>query len=177
MTKDALVGNRMIGMVQPRETIADDGQPYLYETGCVGRITACRETEDGRFYLILKGVCRFNIERELPLTETGYRIVLPKFGPYFHDLCPPAPGFLERSLLLNKLRSFAESKHLAVYWEELEKADDEGLISSIAMSAPLDQGDKQALLQAQDPIARATLLLAMLDMESHEGDTTTAWVQ
>src|SRR5437660_8882995 len=73
MVRDALAGDRMIGMVQPREddptTLTGGSEdarpaeraPELYPTGCAGRITAFSESEDGRFQITLTGVARFAI--------------------------------------------------------------------------------------------------------------------
>ncbi len=71
MTRDALAGDRLIGMVQPSDPHQPlSGSPPVYPTGCAGRITSFSETEDGRFLITLTGLCRFRISEELPL-ENG----------------------------------------------------------------------------------------------------------
>src|ERR1700756_4926005 len=72
MTRDALAGERMIGMVQPTDPRVVGENPPVYPTGCAGRITSFSETDDGRFLITLTGVSRFRIREELPLLE-GYR--------------------------------------------------------------------------------------------------------
>ena len=48
MTRDALAGDRLIGMVQPSDPNQPaSGNPPVYPTGCAGRITSFSETEDG----------------------------------------------------------------------------------------------------------------------------------
>src|SRR5258706_5506393 len=72
MTRDALGGERLIGMVQPNDP-APRGQggggmnPPVYPTGCAGRITTFSETDDGRYLITLTGVSRFRITDALPL--------------------------------------------------------------------------------------------------------------
>src|SRR6201996_5708935 len=66
MTRDALAGDGLIGMVQPHEPTdvgTSPSQPgaSVYPTGCAGRITSSSETEDGRFLLTLTGIARFSI--------------------------------------------------------------------------------------------------------------------
>src|ERR1700730_4589161 len=74
MTRDALGGERLIGMVQPRDpgSFGTDSpgihgpgigamNPPVYPVGCAGRITQFSETDDGRFLLTLSGVSRFRI--------------------------------------------------------------------------------------------------------------------
>jgi Lon protease-like protein len=73
MVDDALRGNRLIGMIQPSGCTAANG-PAIFSTGCAGRITQFQETEDGRYLLNLRGLCRFRVEEELPLLH-GYRRV------------------------------------------------------------------------------------------------------
>ena len=50
-------------MVQPRKT-GSLKKPNLYEVGCAGKITSFNETEDGRYLIILNGLCRFRIIKE-----------------------------------------------------------------------------------------------------------------
>src|SRR5205085_10260131 len=85
MTRGALAGDRLIGMVQPRDPTASGGNPRVYPTGCAGRITSFSETEDGRFLITLTGTCRFRIREELPLLE-GYRRVVPEWSEFARDL-------------------------------------------------------------------------------------------
>ena len=70
MTRDAMGGDRLIGMVQPSDPNQPAaGNPPVYPTGCAGRITSFSETEDGRFLITLTGLCRFRIREELPLVN------------------------------------------------------------------------------------------------------------
>src|SRR6201993_4588113 len=84
MTRDALAGERLIGMVQPSDPAASSSNPPVYPTGCAGRITSFSETEDGRFLITLTGTCRFHIRAELPLLE-GYRRVVPDWHEFARD--------------------------------------------------------------------------------------------
>src|SRR5437868_15338076 len=56
MTRDALAGDRMIGMVQPTVEEPGNATPAVYATGCAGRITSFSETEDSRFLITLTGI-------------------------------------------------------------------------------------------------------------------------
>src|SRR5271155_4493810 len=85
MTRDALAGERLIGMVQPTDPGASGSNPSVYPTGCAGRITSFSETEDGRFLITLTGLCRFRIGAELPL-EKGYRRVVPQWHEFGRDV-------------------------------------------------------------------------------------------
>src|SRR3546814_3729604 len=56
----ALASNRLIGMIQPCEGCPDAKATKVYETGCVGRIKAFTETDDGRYMVTLCGLIRFD---------------------------------------------------------------------------------------------------------------------
>jgi len=62
MTKDALGGERLIGMVQPSEPELQDNRgrgamnPPVYPVGCAGRITSFTEADDGRYMITLTGL-------------------------------------------------------------------------------------------------------------------------
>src|ERR1700730_7005567 len=99
MTRDALAGERVIGMVQPSDPRVGGDNPPVYPTGCAGRITSFSETEDGRFLIALTGISRFRIREELPLLE-GYRRVVPGGSAFAGDtLNRNESGFARAALL------------------------------------------------------------------------------
>lgn len=86
MIDDAMSGHRLIGMVQtlggPRAL------PDLAHVGCAGRITSYAETDDGRYLIVLTGICRFGVH-EIPDAGTPYRQARPDWSAYGDDLTPP----------------------------------------------------------------------------------------
>src|SRR5438874_12062936 len=58
MTRAALAGERLIGMVQPSDPRVAGDNPLVYPTGCAGRVTSFSETDDGRFLIVLAGIRR-----------------------------------------------------------------------------------------------------------------------
>src|SRR5687768_15233316 len=67
MTRQALGGTRLIGMIVLRETVAPEreGAPPIYATGCAGAIVHHEPLKDGRFNIVLQGIARFEVIREL----------------------------------------------------------------------------------------------------------------
>ena len=59
MIDDAMKGNRIIGMIQPKNN--NENTPILYNIGCAGKITSFNETKDGRYLIVLGGISRFKI--------------------------------------------------------------------------------------------------------------------
>ncbi|MBB6252605.1 LON peptidase substrate-binding domain-containing protein [Nitrospirillum iridis] len=176
MVQDSLGSDRLIGMIQPMEPGAEgDGgvEPPLAGIGCCGRLTAFAETDDGRYLITLTGLCRFRIQQEVS-TMRGYRRVVADWSPFAGDYAVPANGGFDRVGLLAGLRPYFTRRDLTVNWQALESAPDEQLISSLAMLCPFTPAEKQALLEAPDFAARASMLLALVQMAVHEsvdGDT------
>ena len=163
MTRDALGGERLIGMIQPSDPTVGGMNPPVYPVGCAGRITQFAETDDGRFLITLTGVSRFRIVEELPLLS-GYRRVIPDWTRFAPDRdIPDAPHF-DRARLIRGLKSFFDQRQLSADWTAIEKAPAEQLIASIAMACPFAPSEKQALLEAADLEQRAALLTGLVEM-------------
>ncbi len=164
MTRDALAGDRLIGMVQPSDPHQPlSGNPPVYPTGCAGRITSFSETEDGRYLLALTGLCRFRIAEELP-PKDGYRRVVPRWDEFAGDLrSVREPGF-DRERLIRGLRAYFDRHQIKAEWDAIGSVPAERLITSVAMVCPFEPSEKQALLEASDLAARAELLTAIVEM-------------
>jgi len=168
MTRDALGGERLIGMVQPNEPQDDNRggggmNPPIYPIGCAGRISAFAENDDGRYMITLTGVSRFRIVEELPLLD-GYRRVRPDWQLFGRDLDPEKAGDFDRKRLVRGLRSFFVQQGINADFEAIDKAPVEHLVTSLAMMCPFSPSEKQALLEAADLGERARLLAALVEM-------------
>ena len=175
MTRDALGGQRVFGMVQPSEP-QDDGRgggglnPPVYPVGCAGRVTQFSETDDGRYLVTLTGVSRFRIREELPLLD-GYRRVVPDWRPFAHDRERPGKPEFDRDRLIRGLKSYFAQRQIQADFEAIEKAPGEYLVTSLAMACPFAPSEKQALLEAVDPDERARLLTTLVEMAATEQTT------
>ncbi len=175
MTRDALAGERLIGMVQPSDPAAPGSDPPVYPTGCAGRITSFSETEDGRFLITLTGISRFRIREELPLLE-GYRRVLPNWLEFARDVGGEETPDFDRERLMRGLRGYFQQHQISADWDAITSVPGERLVTSIAMICPFDPSEKQALLEALDLDERARLLTAIVEMAvmQHPGEGTGA---
>ena len=163
MTRDALAGERLIGMVQPSDPTASGSNPPVYPTGCAGRITSFSETDDGRFLITLTGTSRFRIREELPLLE-GYRRVVPDWHEFARDLGNEEEPSFDRERLLRGLKGYFQQHQISADWDAITSVSGDRLVSSIAMICPFDPSEKQALLEASDLAERARLLTAIVEM-------------
>jgi uncharacterized protein len=173
MTRDALGGDRIIGMVQPQEGAGDAGEPATYRTGCAGRLTEFAETDDGRYIITLTGLLRFDIAAELP-QDRPYRRVTADWRRYRGDLDEVAAPPLDRKRLMAALHPFFERHGIDADWAAIEKAPAERLVTTLAAACPFAPREKQALLEAADAAERAQLLIALIEMAVLAGDAPVA---
>ncbi len=166
MVRDALGGDRLIGMIQPSEPGDDKGAAKVYAIGCAGRITAFSETDDGRYLITLSGLIRFEVARELPLLS-GYRRVAPDFTPYRGDL-EADTGPFDREGFLETLGAYLKAAGIEGDWSAIEDTENEHLVTSFAMICPFGPSEKQALLEAMTLPERVETLTAIMKMAMHE---------
>jgi uncharacterized protein len=164
MIDDALAGNRLIGMVQP-DGKGEPDKPSLSGVGCVGKITQFAETEDGRYLITLSGLCRFRVDRELPV-RTPYRQVVAEWTDFSEDLKAPR-GFevFDRTKLIEVLRVYLERNQLNADWASIEGAQAEPLVNALCALSPFAPIEKQALLEAEGLEERRDILIALMEMD------------
>ena len=167
MCRDAMAGERIIGMVQPTDPDDAGRAPAVYATGCAGRIAEFEETDDNRFLITLTGLCRFAIAEELPMTHR-YREVRAAWAPFARDL-EACRCKLDRSALIPTLETYFGCCGLTADWETIAATPDHCLVTSLAMICPFSCTEKQALLECRDTTERSTLLVALMEMAAAAG--------
>lgn len=169
MVRDAIEGESLIGMIQPRTDSAEQDPP-LFEAGCLGRIASCSETEDGRYLVTLSGVQRFRVVEELART-TPYRQVKADYAAFAGDrLTPKREAGIDRGRLLAVLASYLEHRELEAEWSAIESASEEMLVSALAMGCPFAPAEKQALLEADSLRERTETMIALMEFALAEGE-------
>jgi Lon protease-like protein len=136
-------------------------RPGLYRVGCLGRLSQFAETEDGRLLITLSGLIRFTVAEELPLHPGGFREVRPDYGPFEADLSP-APPSLDRAVLEEAMRAYFKAQSIGADWEAIASTPDAMLVTTLCMACPFEPREKQALLEAPDPDARAEMLVTLM---------------
>lgn len=71
LVKDALAGDHLFALAQvmPGQESLLSGKPELEDMVCIGTITMNEPLEDGRYNLVLVGIARARLVRELPLVH------------------------------------------------------------------------------------------------------------
>lgn len=171
LVKDALARDRRIAMIQPQRN--QEGAP-LFEIGCVGHIENVEALDDGRFNLILQGVSRFRMIRELP-SSTLFRQIQAEL---IEDPEEEALAAVERAGFERAARDFAHAQGYSVDWEQVGRLDDRSLINGVAQIAPFDVAAKQALLEADGISARCELIIQLMQFFARrDGDDDTVTMQ
>jgi len=156
MTRDCLAGHQLMGIARLRPGFETSyyGRPPVYEKCGVGKIICSEELPDGRYVLVLRGVARAEIARELS-TERTYRMVEArplddaKYDPIdAHDhhrrlisLCDRLAEVIEQggSELRDLVRGFDSPGACA---------------DAVAAALVMDADARQELLEARDPMVR-----------------------
>ncbi len=164
MVRDAMAGDRIIGMIQPLHKAEGGAPPPVYDIGGAGRITSFEETPDNRFHITLTGLSRFSIIEELTAT-TRYRQVVADWDRFAADRWAEdeGPG-VDRDRLLTALRAYLELAQIPAEWESIANAETGPLITSLAMICPFGPAEKQALLEARDLYERSRIMTALVEM-------------
>ncbi len=169
LVSDAMARDRRIAMIQPRvgERTGTSDKPPLFETGCIGYIAQVEALEDGRYNLVLEGISRFRMVRELDVT-TPFRQIE---GMLIDDSGDAGLGIADRASVEREARRFASAQGYLVDWESVTRLDDEALINGIAQIAPFDSAAKQALLEAATLSERAELIVQLMQFFGrHDGE-------
>ena len=163
MVDDCMKGNRLIGIVQPKKT-GDLKKPNLYEVGCVGKITSFNETEDGRYFIVLNGICRYKIVDELT-NDKLYRECKINFGNYINDLKENNKEeikFADLKLIFNDLKNLFRKQGYLINWKDLEKQTLYQTINTLSMVSPFSLEEKQILLETSTLVERKKKLEEIL---------------
>ncbi|ONG51623.1 peptidase S16 [Pseudoroseomonas deserti] len=167
MIEAALAAGRLQAMALPDPGFPRvAGRSTMQKIACLGRISSFSETEDGRYLVTLRGLLRFRMAEELPDDPAGFRRVRADFAPYLADLAPPAEAPLDRPALLAALRPYFAARRIEADWSAIERAPAAMLVTNLCMLCPFGDAEKQALLEAPDPAARAAMLVALLRLEA-----------
>jgi len=131
----------------------------LFRVGCLARIQDVEAMDDGRYNIILEGVQRFSVIKELDVT-TSFRQVEAEL--WDEDEIGETLSLAERASMEIESRRFAESQGYSVDWAAVSQLDDYSLVNAIAQIAPFDFAAKQALLEARGLSDRADTIVQLM---------------
>ena len=162
MIDDSMKSNRYIGMIQPKKT-GDLKKPDLHKIGCVGKITSFNETEDGRYLIVLNGICRYENISEIN-SDKLYRECEVNFEKFSNDLIEKKEQvkFSDLKQVFNDLKKLFEQQGYQINWKDLEKQSVEQTINTLSMASPFTLEEKQILLETKNLVDRKKKLEEIL---------------
>jgi Lon protease-like protein len=162
LTRDALAGDRIIGMTLLRPGFEGDydGRPPIYPVGCAGVISHSDRMPDGRFNIVLHGLSKFRIVEEL--TD----------GPYRQARIEPltevtdAPARLQIKDMRRHIEALLLSALKATEVQIPGSLSDEDLIHALCQYLQFEPAERQALLECDGTVERARALTEFLEMQA-----------
>ena len=150
MVDQSMKSNRIIGMIQPKKT-GELKKPDLYKVGCAGKITSFNETDDGRYLIILNGICRFKIMDEVD-SDNLYRECEVKYEDFSNDLIEKSNEikFSDLKMIFHNLKGLFKKQGYEINWNEIEKQSLDQTINTLSMASPFSLEEKQVLLESKD---------------------------
>ena len=163
MVDQSMKTNRLIGMIQPKKS-GQLKKPDLYKVGCVGKITSFNETDDGRYLIILNGICRFKIIDEIS-SENLFRECEVKYDDFVKDLNEKSEEikFSDLNLIFQNLKGLFKKQGYEINWKEIEKQSLDQTINTLSMASPFSLEEKQVLLESKDLTIRKDRLKEILN--------------
>ena len=163
MINDSMRGNKIIGLIQPKNKSKDI--PELYSIGCAAKITSYNELEDGRYLIALNGISRFKILKEIVNNKT-YRECEISFEEYNFDQNQNTSKFNKTDLepIFENLESLLKKKNYIINMDNLKKESIEQIINTLAMSSPFSLEEKQTLLETRNILERKLELEQILNI-------------
>ena len=157
MIEDALASNKIIGMIQTKESNSPK-KPEVFSVGCLGRIDTHTKTADGRYLINLKGLVRFRVLDEAE-TDLPYRKFRVTYDEFLDDLEKiKFKDKIDILQLIDKARKLFKIHNLSTDWKIVEKVDPDQLINSLSMICPFSVSEKQGLLEAKTLLERNVLI-------------------
>lgn len=172
MIDDAMASHRMIGIIQPNLPLRDKGdKTAIMSIGCAGRITQFSETDDGRYYITLKGLSRFKVELEMP-TILPYRQIITDWSPYQNDMLEDCDTIsIDRDAFLPLLQSYFVHHHLSCDMNVIKQSPCKYLMATLPMICPFNEQEKQALLEAKNLEKRYEAMVTLMKMSLNSKDS------
>ena len=171
MVDHALAGNRLIGLIQPEDTTEESpkGRAPLQKVGCLGRLTHFEENGDGRYFIILEGVTRFEALQEVTTRKPfrQFTVSAERFALDFDRLY--GEEAVDRPRFLKMMKDYAEFANFELNWDEIKKTGTADLVNFCCMVSPYGAAEKQVLLEANSLGDRAETLIAMTEYEMAKG--------
>jgi|WetSurMetagenome_2_1015567.scaffolds.fasta_scaffold110963_2 uncharacterized protein len=167
MIRELLAGGKelVIGLIRSGSELNYSAVTAVHDVACLGTIETYEELEDGKYNIVVVGVHRVRIIREIP--HSPYRMVEVEKLDDGVDSEHSLDVVRRQNHLGGMFARFTELatglKHQAM--DLMPQLDFESLVNMVAMTLNLDVDQKQALLEIPDLLQRCDLLIPILQQQ------------
>lgn len=156
LTRDCLAGTQLMAVarLRPGYETSYYGRPPVYERCGVGRIICSEELPDGRYALLLRGLARVEIARELP-ADRSYRIVEARVLPDTScDLTDARDHHRRLIKLCDRLAEVIDQGGSQLR-DLVRSCESPGACAdAVAAALIMDADERQEILESCDPMVR-----------------------
>jgi uncharacterized protein len=170
LVNDAYDNDKLMGMVQSKKE-----NNTVYNVGCLGKISDYQKSEDGRIFVNLTGITRFEILDE-KINNKLYREFRVNYRNFKNDLIEEE-GKISSSELMKKAKTFFNKNGLLLNWNEFEKLNQTQKINTLSMIAPVTNEEKQKILEAVTLKEKLKTLEQIINFYLHDVNFKSQTVQ
>ena len=161
LVNDAIKKDKLMGMIQSKKLNKE-----VYKVGCLGKISDFQKSNDGRMLINLTGLTRFEILEDIENSKL-YRVFKVDYKKFSLDLNNENEA-TDIENLLKKCKTFFKKNGLLLNWKEFDKLDLLQKINTLAMIAPITNGEKQKLLESVSLKDKVIVLENIISFYLHE---------
>ena len=170
LVNDAYNKDKLMGMVQSQRE-----NNSFYKVGCLGKISEYQKSKDGRIFINLTGITRFEILEE-KVNDKLYREFRVNYKSFENDLGKEKEE-IDTSTLLKKTKVFFNRNGLLINWKEFDKLDQDQKINTLAMISPVTNEEKQKVLEAVTLSEKVKSLEGIINFYLHEVNFNNQTIQ
>ena len=170
LVNDAYNKDKLMGMVQSQRE-----NNSFYKVGCLGKISEYQKSKDGRIFINLTGITRFEILDE-KVNDKLYREFRVNYKSFENDLGKEEEE-IDTSTLIKKTKVFFNRNGLLINWKEFDKLDQDQKINTLAMISPVTNEEKQKVLEAVTLSEKVKSLEGIINFYLHEVNFNNQTIQ
>ena len=170
LVNDAYNKDKLMGMVQSQRE-----NNSFYKVGCLGKISEYQKSKDGRIFINLTGITRFEILDE-KVNDKLYREFRVNYKSSENDLGKEEEE-IDTSTLIKKTKVFFNRNGLLINWKEFDKLDQDQKINTLAMISPVTNEEKQKVLEAVTLSEKVNSLEGIINFYLHEVNFNNQTIQ
>ena len=161
LINDTIRKDKLMGMIQSKSKDKE-----VYRVGCLGKISDFQKSEDGRIFINLTGITRFEVIEEVKNSKL-YREFKVDYKKFNIDLKPAIEEINDDSLM-SKSKIFFKKNGLQINWTKFKELDLAQKVNTLAMIAPISNEEKQKLLETISLQEKMKTLEDIMNFYLHE---------